>query len=93
MNIGEIYDAAAAAGMTVTMIAGQTRMEVDWRAPDESLYDGMALGRAYEATWPADRLTLSVGDDVIVRGESYTVRDVRLVGDGSEARALLTRTS
>ncbi len=37
------------------------------------------------------RLSLATGDELTINGESYRVREVRQVGDGSECRASLTR--
>lgn len=65
---------------------------VDYRAPDESILDGLGVSTDYAIRYPASRLVgLTQGDTLEIEGVSYRVRDVRAVGDGSEHRATLTR--
>ena len=55
------------------------------------MLDGFALSRDYQIDYPASWLTLAAGDTVEVAGNTYQVRDVRAIGDGTERRASLTQ--
>jgi hypothetical protein len=96
--IERLYEAAARAGLLKEALwvpaAGaepQTAF-VDFRAPDETVLDGLGLSTDYSIRYPASRFVgLASGDIVIVNGERYRVREVRAVGDGSEKRASLTK--
>jgi hypothetical protein len=92
------YEAAARAGLlslATWLPADGSDPEtgtVDFRAPDETVLDGLGLSTDYSIRYPAGRfLGLASGDRVTVNGESYRVREVRAVGDGSEKRASLTK--
>jgi hypothetical protein len=70
---------------------GGTTVHCAFRAPDETGLDGCALSRDYQIDYPASWLTLAAGDTVEVAGNTYQVRDVRAIGDGSERRASLSQ--
>jgi hypothetical protein len=92
MDLTEFYDAAASAGMlTEVSVAGNTLM-CEFRAPDESVLDGLVLATDYAIRYPASRLpSLAVGETVVIAGDSYQVREVRALADGGERRATLTK--
>ena len=86
------YESARNAGLlTAVTVAGGPAVHCAFRAPDETVLDGFALSRDYQLDYPAAWLTLAVGDTVEVAGNSYQVRDVRAIGDGSERRASLSQ--
>jgi hypothetical protein len=96
--IERLYEAAARAGLLKEAVwvpaegAEPQTVSVDFRAPDDTVLDGLGLSTDYSIRYPAGRfLGLASGDRVTVNGEGYRVREVRAVGDGSEKRASLTR--
>ena len=96
--LDRLYDAAARAGILslATWLpsdgADPETVSVDFRAPDETVLDGLGLSTDYAIRYPAGRFNgLASGDRVTVNGERYRVREVRAVGDGSEKRASLTK--
>lgn len=91
MDVGELYDAAARAGLLTPVKFGALTVGCSFRAPDETVLDGLALSRDYEIEFPTARLALSPGDTVEIAGQSYRVREVRQVRDGSESIAKLAR--
>ncbi|MDE1547443.1 hypothetical protein PTW32_18665 [Dechloromonas agitata] len=91
MDVATLYEAARNTGLlTVVTVAGNT-VHCAFRAPDETVLDGFALSRDYQIDYPASWLTLAAGDTVEVAGNTYQVRDVRAIGDGSERRASLSQ--
>jgi hypothetical protein len=95
--IESLYASAATAGLLkeVVWVVDQTSSpilaQVGFRAPDENLLDGLAMGRDYTITYPASSLAgLKARARLSVDGQAYQVREVRAVGDGSECRATLT---
>lgn len=92
VRIEDFYDAAARSGLLVNAeVDGQTTA-VDFRSPDETVLDGLALSTDYTMRFPASVLPdLAVGDPVAIGGSNYRVRDIRSIGDGSEKRASLSR--
>ena len=92
MELTTFYDAAASAGMlTEVIVAGESVM-CEFRAPEESVLDGLALSTDYAIRYPASRLpNLATGEMVVIAGDSYRVREVRALADGSERRATLTK--
>ena len=65
---------------------------MDFRAPDVVLLDGLVLSHQYTMTYPAAWLPqLGAGSAVDIGGQSYRVREITAIGDGSEQRATLTR--
>jgi hypothetical protein len=93
-----LYASAANAGLLKECLwqpAGGAPVEsrlVGFSAPDDTLLDGLASSTEYVITYPASALKgLSARDTVLIVGESFQVREVRAVGDGSEMRAKLTR--
>ena len=92
MDVTTLYEAARNAGLlTAVTVAGGSVVHCGFRAPDETVLDGFALSRDYQLDYPAAWLTLAPGDTVEVAGNSYQVRDVRAIGDGSECRAFLSQ--
>jgi hypothetical protein len=89
--IEALYEAAARSGLLVRATVGAVEVDVDFYAPDEDILDGLAVSRNQVIRYPASRLSLATGDELTINGESYRVREVRQVGDGSECRATLTR--
>jgi hypothetical protein len=95
--IDALYETAGRAGLLHTAIWRPTTGPVvtawvDFRAPDESILDGLGVSTDYAIRYPASRLVgLSKGDTLEIEGEIYRVREVRAVGDGSECRATLSR--
>ena len=52
----------------------------------------MVRSAAYTITYPLSQLPdLDAGDTLAIAGQTYQVRDVRAIGDGTERRADLTR--
>ncbi|MBX2807849.1 MAG: hypothetical protein KTR20_04380 [Cellvibrionaceae bacterium] len=92
MELTAFYDAATSAGMlTEVMVAGNTVM-CEFRAPDESVLDGLALSTDYAIRYPVSRLpNLLTGETVVIAGKHYLVREVRALADGTERRATLTK--
>lgn len=89
--VADLYDAAERAGLLTPVKVGATTIACAFRAPDETVLDGLALSRDYEIEFPTGRLTLSAGDTVEIAGHSYRVRELRQVRDGSETVAKLAR--
>lgn len=93
VRVEDLYDAAARAGMLTHARIGAVAVQVSFRAPDETVLDGLALSRDYEIEYPTAWLALAAGDTVEVGGVTYRVREVRQVRDGSESVAKLARSS
>ena len=92
MEVTELYDAAASAGMLTEVIVAGEPVMCEFRAPDESVLDGLALSTDYAIRYPASRLpSLAAGETVVIAGDSYRVREVRALADGSERRATLAK--
>ena len=91
VGVADLYDAAARAGLLTPVKVGALIVECGFRAPDETVLDGLALSRDYEIEYPAARMTLLAGDTVEIAGHSYRVREVIALRDGSECRARLAR--
>ena len=88
-----LYDAAASADLLVTVTVGTTTIACGFEAPDESVLDGLSLSRHYTIEYPTSRLTLGRGDEVTIHNETYRVREVTALRDGSESRATLEKLS
>jgi hypothetical protein len=91
--VTDLYDAAARAGLLTPVTAGDVTVACSFRAPDESVLDGLALSRDYAIEYPSARLQLAAGDSVGIYGVAYRVREVVALRDGSECRAKLARLS
>jgi hypothetical protein len=92
MDVTTFYDAAASAGMLTEVIVAGEPVMCEFRAPDESVLDGLALSTDYAIRYPASRLpSLAAGESVVIAGDRYRVREVRALADGSERRATLTK--
>lgn len=92
MRVERFYEAAARAGLLVNAQIGGHTVAVEFRAPDETVLDGLALSADYTMRFPASALpALAIGDSVSIADNTYRVRDIRSIGDGSECSALLSR--
>jgi hypothetical protein len=91
VRVEDLYRAADRAGLLTPVTVAGTTVPCAFRAPDETVLDGLAISRDHQIDYPAAWLTLAVGDTVEVAGNTYQVRDVRAIGDGTECRAWLTR--
>jgi hypothetical protein len=91
VSVADLYDAAARAGLLTPVKVGALIVECGFRAPDETVLDGLALSRDYEIEFPTGRLLLSTGDTVEIAGQPYRVREVIALRDGNECRARLAR--
>lgn len=87
----DLYDAAERAGLLIPVKVGAVTVACAFRAPDETVLDGLALSREYRIEFPVSRVTLQSGDTVEIGGSLFRVREVRQMGDGSEVWASLTR--
>jgi len=91
-RVEDLYAAAANAGLLVEAEVGGQIVMVDFRATDETVLDGLALSADYTIRFPASALpNLAAGATMSIGGNTYRVRDIRRIGDGSERRADLTR--
>lgn len=91
MDIATLYEAARNAGLLTPVTVAGTTVYCAFRAPDETVLDGLALSRDYQIDYPAAWLTLAAGDAVEIAGAAYRVREVRAIGEGSERRATLSQ--
>jgi hypothetical protein len=91
VRVEAFYLAAQSAGLLTQVHTNGSSVYCAFRAPDETVLDGLALSRDYQIDYPASWLTLAPGDTVEVAGSIYQVRDVRAIGDGTERRASLSR--
>lgn len=92
VGIEALYDAAASAGLLIRAVSGSLEVMVDFRAPDEDVLDGLGVNRNYTIRYPLSRLPLlAAGNALEIAGITYRVREVSAMGDGTEARASLTR--
>jgi hypothetical protein len=90
--IERLYEAAERSGLLTTVEVGGQLITVDFSAADETVLEGLVRAADYTIRYPASALpALSIGDSLLIAGASYTVRDVRAIGDGSEHRADLSR--
>ena len=90
--IEAFYTAAAHAGLLVDALVDGQRIAVEFRAPDESVLDGLALSTDYTMRYPRSLVPrLDAGDTVQISGAAYRVREIRALGDGSECQATLSR--
>ena len=91
VRVEDLYRAADRAGLLTPVTVAGITVPCAFRAPDETVLDGLAISRDHQIDYPAAWLTLAVGDTVEVAGHSYQVREVRAIGDCTECRAWLTR--
>ena len=91
LSVEFLYAAAANAGMLKTALFGSVEAMVDFRAPDEDVLSGMGVSRDYAIRYPLSWLpSLAAGSTLEIAGQSYRVREITAIGDGSELRATLT---
>lgn len=92
LSVEFLYAAAANAGMLKPALFGTTEVMVDFRAPDEDVLGGMGISRDYSIRYPLTWLaSLAAGNTLDIAGQSYRVREITAIGDGSERRASLSR--
>ncbi len=92
VRIEDFYEAAGRSGLLVDAEIDGHTVAVDFRSPDETVLDGLALSADYTIRFPASALpSLAAGDTVSIASSLYRVRDIRSIGDGSEQRASLSR--
>lgn len=96
--VEQIYEAATNAGLLRDCSwqpsngSPAEQHPVGFSAPDDTVFDGLALNTDYAITYPASVFVgLAAREVVEIDGVAYQVRDVRAVADGSEMRAKLTR--
>ncbi len=90
-SLSELYEVAGRAGLLTPAVIDGTEVLVDFRAPDAEVLDGLGLSADYVIRYPAAEVVLNRGHELDIGGETYQVREVRAIGDGSECRATLTR--
>jgi hypothetical protein len=91
-SIETLYAAANSAGLLTPALFGATQVMVDWRAPDEDVLSGMGVSRDYSIRYPLTWMgDLVAGSTIAILGQTYRVREVTAIGDGSECRATLAR--
>ena len=91
LSVEFLYAAAANAGMLKTALFASVEAMVDFRAPDEDVLSGMGVSRDYAIRYPLSWLpSLAAGSTLEIAGQSYRVREITAIGDGSELRATLT---
>ena len=97
VHIEALYAAAARAGLLKRCsrkLADGTVQTADagFARPDETLLDGLAVAPDVVMTFAASSLPgLKAGELLVIESQPYQVRDLRMLGDGSELRAQLTR--
>lgn len=92
LSVEFLYAAAANAGMLKTALFGSTEVMVDFRAPDEDVLSGLGVSRDYAIRYPLTWLpSLAAGNTLEISGQSYRVREITAIGDGSERRASLSK--
>lgn len=91
MNVTDLYEAADRSGMLTAVTVAMATIQCAFRAPDETVLDGLALSRDYHIEYPTVWLTLAIGDLVEIEGQSYRVREVRQIRDGRESVASLSK--
>ncbi len=92
VSVEFMYAAANNAGLLKPALFGAQQVMVDLRAPDEDVLSGMGVSRDYSIRYPLTWITdLVAGSTIDISGQSYRVREVTAIGDGSECRATLAR--
>ena len=92
LSVEFLYAAAANAGLLKAASIGGTQVMVDFRAADEDVLGGMGVSRDYAIRYPLAWLpALGTGSTLDIGGNTYRVREVLAMGDGSEMRAHLTQ--
>ena len=92
LSVEFLYCAAANAGMLQKAFFDSTEVMVDFRAPDEDVLSGLGVSRDYAIRYPMTWLpSLAAGNTLEISGQSYRVREITAIGDGSERRASLSK--
>lgn len=92
LSVEFLYSAAANAGMLQKALLDTTEVMVDFRAPDEDVLSGLGVSRDYAIRYPLSWLpSLAAGNTLEISGQSYRVREITAIGDGSERRASLSK--
>ena len=92
MRIEDMYDAAQSCGFLTAVTAASGTAWCALRAPDDEVLAGLALSTDYAIDYPASRLALEPGQEVRIGTDTYQVREVKALRDGSEMRARLSKT-
>ncbi|WP_157314566.1 hypothetical protein [Chitinibacter sp. GC72] len=98
LNLVErIYDSAERAGFLQHAVRldanGQDApaVAVAFQSPDENILDGYQRAADYRIRFPSTRFTtLNAGDTLRIANQTFRVREVRAIGDGSEREAKLS---
>ncbi len=91
-SIDDLYAAAANAGLLTPVVFRGTPAMADFRLPDETVLDGLALSADPRLRFLLSSLPgLAAGDEIEVAGARWRVRSLKAIGDGSEAEAALSR--
>jgi hypothetical protein len=92
LSVEFLYSAAANAGMLQKAFLESTEVMVDFRAPDEDVLSGLGVSRDYAIRYPLTWLpSLAAGNTLEISGQTYRVREITAIGDGSERRASLSK--
>lgn len=92
LSVEFLYCAAANAGMLQKAVFDSTEVMVDLRAPDEEVLSGLGVSRDYAIRYPLTWLpSLVAGNTLEISGQTYRVREIMAIGDGSERRASLSK--
>ena len=92
VSIETFYAAAANAGLLINASIDGQIVAVDFRAPDETVLDGLALSTEYTMHYPRSTLPhLASNHQVVIEQVTYRMREVRALGYGTECRATVTR--
>lgn len=87
--VEEIYAAAEAAGLLITVTVNGQPVAMDFCAPGEGIFGGMVESTDYSVRYPTSWATLRQGEIVSIGTDNYKVRDAVAIGNGDEMRATL----
>ena len=92
VSVEFLYAAADNAGLLKPALFGSTQVMVDLRAPDHDVLSGMGVSRDYSIRYPFTWMPdLVAGSTLEISGQTYRVREITAIGDGSECQATLSR--
>ncbi|WKB54376.1 head-tail joining protein [Eleftheria terrae] len=92
MRVEDLYDAAARSGLLTKVVVDGHPVHTEFRSPDNTVLDGLAVSADYAIRYPASWLPdLAPGQTIYIEGVAYRVRDKQAIGDGTERRATLSR--
>lgn len=91
-RLARLYASALRNGMAKTASSGGNTATAIFDMPDIELFGGAGQSRDYQIRLQAQELQgLKRGDSVTIDSVAYTVREVRLIGDGAEKVATLSK--